>query len=390
MMVCEKLVSGINNRGGTMSIEIFVAEPFVTEDDARAVYDCVKSGWISMGPQVAAFEEEFAKYIGAKYAVAMNNGTSTLHAILGALGISSGDEVIVPTLTYISSANMILLQGATPVFCECDPKTFNAEPYHAEPLITEKTKAIMTVDMNGLPVDYDKWLELGQKYNIPIIADSAEATGAKYKGSLVGSQAPVHSFSFFPNKSLTTGEGGMVTTNSESMYQKLRIIRNQGQDYRYHHIALGHNYRMTEIQASLGRIQLSRIEWAMERKTYIANFYTTHLQGIDEISIPIVPDYVDRPSWYMYAISLREGIDRDKLAEYLDTQGIETRFSFPPVHSQPYYVERFGLKPEDYPVSMDTWRQLLDLPVGLSLTDTQLARVVETLKSYFKQSTKQK
>lgn len=357
-----------------------VAEPYILEEDAKAVYECVRSGWISMGKRVKEFEDAFSEYVGAQHAIAMNNGTSTLHAALNAMGVGEGDEVIVPTLTYISSANSVLFLGAKPVLCECDPKTFNAEPLHMEQLITEKTKVLMPVDMNGLSLNYDRWTEFAAKYNLPILADSAEAAGTKYMDKLVGSQVKAHSFSFFPNKNLTTGEGGMVTTNDDAIAENLRIFRNQGQDYRYHHIELGHNYRMTDIHAALGNVQLARLEWAMKRKREIAAFYYELLKDVPGVRLPYIPDYATRPSWYMFAISLDDKIDRDRFAGRLKEMGIETRCSFPPIHIQPYYVKRFGYKPEDYPVSYKAWKQLLNIPVGLGLTEDQLGRIVEAIK----------
>jgi dTDP-4-amino-4,6-dideoxygalactose transaminase len=363
-----------------VSIKIPVAAPYILEEDAKAVYECVKSTWISMGKEVAKFEASFAEYVGAKHAIAMNNGTSTLHAALLAAGVGPGDEVIVPTLTYISSVNVVLYIGAKPILCECNPVTYNVEPEHIEPLITKKTKAIMPVDMNGLPVDYDSLRELCDKYNIAFIADSAEATGAIYKDKYVGSQADMHSFSFFPNKNMTTGEGGMITTNDSRIADKLRVLRNQGQDYRYHHIELGYNYRMTDIQASLGNVQLSRMEWAMQRKKEIKEFYDANLAGINGISLPYVPSYATRPSWYMYTISFSENIDRDEVIKKLENKGIETRVSFPPVHIQPYHSELLGCNPDSYPKSYKAWKNLLNLPVGLGLEKSELQQVVDALR----------
>jgi dTDP-4-amino-4,6-dideoxygalactose transaminase len=362
-------------------IEIIpIAEPYILKDDAQAVYDCVLSTWISMGKEVETFEKLFADYVNVNYAIAMNNGTSTLHTSLIAHGIGPGDEVIVPTLTYISSVNVILYVGAKPVLCECNPKTYNIEPEHIESLISDHTKAIMSVDMNGLPVDYDALKELCEKHNLIFIADSAEAAGAKYKNKIVGSQADIHSFSFFPNKNITTGEGGMITTNNKEIADKLKILRNQGQDSRYHHIELGYNYRMTDMQASLGKVQLSRLEWAMERKNEIRAFYDLALRDISGIEIPYVPEYATRPSWYMYTISFDAKIDRDAIKKELMEKGIDTRVSFPPAHIQPYHSNLFESSPDDYPLSYEAWKKLLNLPVGLGLKQSQLEKVVEALK----------
>ena len=199
-----------------------IAAPVIKEEEAKAVYDVVKSGWISMGKKVKEFENMVCEYTGSRYSVAMNNGTSTLNALLIALDIGPGDEVIIPTLTYISSANVVLYQGATPVLCDNDPITYNVTVENIREKITPNTKAIMTVDMKGLPVDFDAFIELSKETGIPFISDSAESYGAIYKGRIVGSQAIAHSFSFFANKNITTGEGGIVTTNDYEIFKKLK------------------------------------------------------------------------------------------------------------------------------------------------------------------------
>src|SRR3989344_1613921 len=230
-----------------------VANTFIGEEEAKAAYDAVKSGWISfLGPKVKEFETDFAREVNVKHAIAVSNGTAALHVALAAIGISEGDEVIVPSLTFISTANAVLYQNAKPVLAECEPLTYNITAEEIEKRITKKTKAIIPVDMNGMPVDYDNILEVANKYNIPVVADSAESLGARYKGRKIGAIAPVHIFSFFPNKNISTGEGGMITTNDYELAKKMRIIMNQGQDYRYHHVELGYNYRMTNFQAAIG------------------------------------------------------------------------------------------------------------------------------------------
>ena len=257
-----------------------------------------------MGRKVKEFENMVCEYTGSRHSIAMNNGTSTLHAILMALDIGPGDEVIIPTLTYISSANVVLYQGATPVFCDNDPLTYNVTAESIREKISSNTKAIMTVDMKGLPVDFDSFKELSAETGIPFISDSAESYGSIYKGSFVGSQATAHSFSFFANKNITTGEGGIVTTNDPELFKKLRIIRNQGQEGRYNHTLLGNNYRMTDILAALGVEQLKRIDTILEKKVSIASFYSEEIGKIDGIRTPYVPSYVGRPSWYNYSINL--------------------------------------------------------------------------------------
>jgi dTDP-4-amino-4,6-dideoxygalactose transaminase len=360
--------------------EIPVANPVIMEEDAKAVYETVRAGWVSMGRKVAEFEEKFAAYVGVRHAIAVNSGTSAVHLILCAAGIGPGDEVIVPSLTFISSANAVLYERANVVLCECDPATYNARVEDIEPRITPKTKLIMPVDMNGLVVDYGAIVALGKKHGIPVLGDSAESLGATYKGVKVGSQAWAHMFSFFPNKNVTTGEGGMITTNDDALAKELRILRNQGQDYRYHHIRLGYNYRMTDIQATLGIVQLSRIDKVLAEKDRLAKRYTEAFKNDPIIKAPVVPPFVTQHSWYMYAISLPDNVDRDAVVADLKADGIDTRLSFPPIHGQPYYQERFGYTNESLPVTQRAWNQLIDIPIWYGLKEDQQDFVIERLR----------
>lgn len=361
-----------------------IACPRIGEEEARAVYDVVKSGWISMGKKVQEFESMACAYTGAKYAVAMNNGTSTLHAILCALDIGPGDEVILPSLTYISSANVALYLGASPVLCENDPLTFNVTPEHIKEKITSNTKAFMAVDLKGLPIDYDAFRCLSEETGVPFIADSAESYGAVYKGEKVGAQALAHSFSFFANKNITTGEGGMVTTNDKDLYEKLVIIRNQGQEGRYNHTRLGYNYRMPDVLAAIGVEQLKRIDTLLDEKVAIAERYTKAFSDVQGIRPPHVPDYVDRPSWYMYSITV-DAARRDSLLDYLAAKEIDTRLSFPPIHIQPYYAGRFGYVPEDMPVAMQTFNSFVDIPIWADMGADNQDRIIEEILSFLDQ-----
>jgi len=249
-----------------MKIKVPVANPTIGIKEAKLVFKKIKSGWISMGPEVRKFEKKVQSFLGVKHAIAVNNGTSALDALLTALNIKSGDEVIVPSLTYISSANVVKYKNAKLVLCDVNEDTFNTEVIEVEKKITKKTKLIIVTDLKGMPVDYDKFKKLSKKTNIPIIADSAESFGAKYKNKFVGGQLLAHTFSFFANKNLTTGEGGMIVTNNNKLEKKLRIIRNQGQNKRYNHIVLGNNFRMTDISASVGIVQLSKIKSCIRKK----------------------------------------------------------------------------------------------------------------------------
>ena len=271
-----------------------IANPKISEEEAKAAYDVIKSGWISMGKKVEEFENNIAEYLNVNHAVVMNNGTSTLNASLLALDIKPNDEIIVPSLTYISSANVVEYLGAKLVLCDNDFNTFNVEVDHIKSKITNKTKAFMTVDLKGLPIDYDKFTKLSNETGIPFIADSAESFGSIYKGKKVGSQALIHSFSFFANKNMTTGEGGVCVTNDIELAAKLRIIRNQGQEGRYNHTHLGNNFRMTDILAAVGIEQLKKIDSILDEKVKIADFYKKKFKETETVETPFVPDYVDR------------------------------------------------------------------------------------------------
>ncbi len=353
-----------------MSEFIPVANTFIGEEEARAAYDVIKSGWISSGSKVKEFEDLFAKEVGAKYAIAVNNGTSALHVALAALGVGQGDEVIVPSLTFISTANAALYQNAIPVLAECDPRTYNITAEEIERRVTPKTKAIIPVDMNGMPVDYDSILKVAEKYKISMIADSAESFGAVYKNKKIGSIAPIHFFSFFPNKNLTTGEGGMITTSDDGLAKKMRIILNQGQEGRYNHTTLGYNYRMNNFTAAIGIEQLKKLSFILKEKQKIAEKYNSALKDFKNIKTPFIPGYVNRHAWYMYTISVNEE-KRDKIVEKLKDLGIETRLSFPPIHTQPFYQEKFGFNNESFPVSYLAWRRLINIPIWTGIGEKQ-------------------
>jgi perosamine synthetase len=358
-----------------------VANPYLTEEDAQAVYETVKSGWLSQGKKVAQFEEDFRSYIGVKHAIAVNNGTSAIHLILAALDIKEGDEVIIPSMTFISTANVVLYQRATPVLTECDPKTYNITAEEIERRITDKTKAVIAVDMNGMPVDYDAIQRVCDKHSVYFIADSAESLGATYKNRKIGSIAPAHMFSFFPNKNVTTAEGGMITTNDDVLAAKMRMLRNQGQDYRYNHVILGYNYRMTELQAALGIVQLKRLDWIIEEKNKLVRRYNERFANNLNIHIPHVPEYVTQHAWYMYAVSINEGPEkRDNIVRKLTDAGIGTRLSFPPIHSQPLYTEKYGYHKSSLPITQDAWSKLIDIPIWVGLKEEEQNYVMDSLE----------
>ena len=315
-----------------------IANPDIGEKEALAVYKVIRKGWISMGKKVDEFENNVKKLIKVKHAIYVNNGTSALHCSLLALNIKSGDEVIVPTLSYISSANAILYCGAKPVFCQLDTKTFNVNYDLIKKKITKKTKAIITVDLKGQPVDYDILKKLGKKYKIPL------------------------------------------TTESDILAKKLRIIRNQGQDKRYNHIELGNNFRPTDYSAAIGIEQLKKINKVIKEKDKIAKIYSDHFIKQKNIEVPYLPNYVTRPSWYMYCLIFRTNKLRNKVMNALNENNIETRLSFPPIHNQPYYRLRFKNLGK-FKQSEDIFDRFLDIPCWMGMGIKNIKRVISIIKT---------
>lgn len=356
-----------------------IAEPIIGREEAQAVFDQVLSGWITMGKRVIALEDRICQITGARNAIAMANGTATLHAALACMGVGPGDDVVVPTLSYISSANAVLYCGANVVFCEVDPKTFNVTAEALDASVTPATKVVMPVDLKGQPVDFDDIGDWAKKRGVTVLADSAESFGAAYKGKSVGTQAPAHSFSFFANKNITLGEGGAVTTDDDSLAEQLRMFRNQGQSERYNHVMLGHNYRVTDVAAALGLAQMDRLEHVLDRKAEIAAIYSERFGAHPLIDAPFVPEYATRPSWYMYTITLAPTVNRDGVLERMKQAGVDNRLSFPPIHLQPYYRERFGYKPGDFPVSEEVFGRFIDIPGYPAMTPEQIDKVVNVI-----------
>ncbi len=365
-----------------MGKKIPVAKPDITHKEINAVTRTVSTGWITMGKKVQEFEKKVSKFLNVKHAMAINNGTSALDVILSALEIMPGDEIIVPSLTYISTANVVLYKNAKLILCDSDENTFNTNFNFIKKKISKKTKLIIATDMKGLPLDYDDLDKIRKIYKIPIIIDSAESFSAKYKGHQVGKQFLAHTFSFFANKNLTTGEGGMVVTNSNKLAEKIKILRNQGQLSRYKHIMLGNNYRMTDISASIGIEQLKKIKKNVIRKNIIAKIYNKSFKNNPYIQIPTLPNYVSQHSWYNYCIKVPKN-KRDKLVKYLKKNNIETRVSFPPVHIQPYYKKKFEYKCNDYPNSYNAYKKMIDIPIWPGLTTFQAKHISKKILEFF-------
>ena len=358
-----------------------VANPFINSKERHAVNFVVRKKWITMGKKVKEFENSLAKFLNVKYVVAMNNGTSTLDSLVKYFGIkNSSHEVIIPDLTYISTANVVTYNNGKIVLCDSNKDNFNINLNELKKKINRKTKLIIVTDMKGMPVDYDELLKIANKKKIPVIADSAEALGSIYKNKKVGSQVIAHSFSFFANKNITTGEGGAISTNDKKLYKYLLQIRNQGQSKRYHHVIIGNNYRMTDIAAAIGIEQLKKLKKIISNKNKIANLYDKKFRNRNEIALPLIPKYVSQHSWYNYSIIV-DPKKRDKLINFLEKNKIETRISFPTISSQPIYKKLIYNRKKSN--SSRLTKSLIDLPIWTMLSIKDQKAVIKSILIFF-------
>ena len=357
-----------------------MSSPELDESDVQAVLEVLRSGRLALGPQAEEFERAIAQYVGARHAIAVSSGTAALHLIVKVLGIGRGDEVLVPSFTFAASVNSFLYEGATPVFVDIEPGTYNLDPADLERRITPRTRAIMAVDVFGHPAEWDEILRIADKHRLKVIDDSCEALGAEFKGRKLGAFGNAAAFAFYPNKQITTGEGGMIATDDAEVARLCRSLRNQGRAEMgswLEHERLGYNYRMNEMSAALGTSQLKRIDAFLERREHVAQSYTERLQGLDWVRPPVVKPHV-RMSWFVYVVTLADGLQRDDVMRHMETQGIPVRGYFSPVHLQPYILERFGSRVE-LPVTETIAQRTIALPFHNKLNDGQIDQVVATL-----------
>jgi len=352
-----------------------VSEPNLCGNEEKYVLDCLRSTWISSrGEYIHKFEEAFAEYVGTQHAVTTSNGTTALHLILQASGIGPGDEVIVPTLTYVACANTVIYVGADPVFVDCGPVYWNLTAEGVKEAITPRTRAVMAVHLYGSPVDMGPIRELCRSRGLLLIEDAAEALGSEYRGVKAGNLGDVAAFSFFGNKTITTGEGGMVTTDDGDLADRIRRFKNQGQSASrsYWHDLVGFNYRMTNIQAAIGLAQLENISNFVRLKRENAERYQSYLLDLDILHSTEMPATVH--SYWMYSILLKGSISnhRDELVDILKSKGVETRNFFYPIHTLPMYTE----KPSGpFPVAEDVAARGINLPSSTALTDSDIQYV---------------
>jgi len=366
--------------------KIPLCKPDITTKEKKAIKEVLKSSQLSLGRKRVEFENLVARFVGVRYAVAVNSGTSALHLIIRALGIKEKDEVITTPFSFVASSNCILYERAQPVFVDIDERTFNIDVSKIEKKITKKTKAILAVDVFGRPADWDKLNKIAKKYKLFLIEDSAEALGSEYKGKKCGSFGDAAVFAFYPNKQITTGEGGMVLTNNKKIYELSKSMANQGRKVEkgkwLEHIMLGYNYRLDEMSCALGISQMKRIKEILEKRAAVFNLYNEKLRSVKELEIPYLSFY-DKISWFVYVVKLAKsfaGKKRDKIIKEMEKRGIECRNYFQPIHLQPFYKEKFGYKEGDFKVTENVSQRTLALPFYNDLKEKEINFIVENLK----------
>ena len=369
----------------------------IDDDDIQAVVDTLRSDWLTTGPKVSEFEDAFAEFTGAKHAVAVNNGTAALHAAMFALGIKSGDEVIVPAMTFAASANCVVYLGGTPVFADVDPDTLLIDPKAVEAKITENTKAVVAVDYAGQPCNYDRLHNLCRKYNLYLVADACHALGGSYRGRLVGTLADLSTFSLHPVKPITTGEGGVITTDDQELAQRMRIFRNHGitTDHRqreskgswfYEMTELGYNYRITDFQCALGLSQLRKLPGWIRRRQEIARRYDEAFRNISGMQPLKVRQGVSH-GYHLYVVKLeleRFKIDRAGIFQALRAEGIGVNIHYIPVHLHPYYRYNFNTRPGLCPVAEAAYERILTLPIFPAMTEKDVEDVIAGVEKVMK------
>lgn len=387
--------------------KIPMSSPELTEDDKHAVQEVLETRYLSMGPKIEGFEDAVAKFVGAKYAVGVNSGTSGLHLAVKAAGIKEGDLVITTPFSFIASANCILFEKAIPVFVDIDPLTLNIDPKLVEQaagdlkhggdvaekwlpvsvspdeIRSENLKALLPVDAFGQPADYEQLNQVAEEHELIVIEDSCEALGAEYNKRKAGMLGDIGVFAFYPNKQMTTGEGGMIVTDRKEWDRLFRSLRNQGRDVFdawLNHTRLGYNYRLDEMSAALGLSQMQRIERLLEKRAMVAGWYEERLQEIQGLKTPHVASTTTRMSWFVYVVRLDPKLDRRCIMEELRERGIPSRPYFTPIHLQPFYVEKFGYKRGDFPITEEAGDTCLALPFSSVMKEDQVAYVCRSLR----------
>jgi perosamine synthetase len=366
-------------------MQVPLSRPDITEEEIEAVCEVLRSPQLSLGPKGPAFEQEFRRYVGTRRAVAVNSGTSGLFLCLRALGIGPGDEVITTPFTFIASTTCIVMAGATPVFADIDPRELNLDPEAVEARITPRTRAILPVEVFGNPAGMDRISRLADREGLPVVEDSCEALGSSLYGRMAGTFGRMAVFGFYPNKQITTGEGGMIVTDDDRLADLCVSLRNQGRALSSRwlcHERLGYNFRLSDIHAALGLVQLSRIEEIKARRRQVAEWYRQRLADEDRLILPAPPANGDI-SWFVYVVRLCQeatAVQRDRVLETLRQEGIQAGNYFPPVHLQPFIARDYGYKKGDFPIAESVAERTLALPFYNALTQDEVAFVCERLR----------
>ena len=387
-------------------ISVPMSLPDITDEERAAVAQVMATNYLSMGPWVQAFEQAFRDFTGAKHAAAVNSGTAGLHLCVRAAGWSDGDRVITTPFSFVSSTNVLLYERITPIFVDAEPVTGNIDTVQLKAAVEDlnhseasaakwlpprgdqkgELKGILAVDVFGQPADYDTIKEIAAPYNMPVIEDSCEALGAMYKNRPAGLLGDMGVFAFYPNKQITTAEGGLVVTNDDKAASIIRSLRNQGRaegDTWLAHTYLGYNYRMDEMSAALGTVQMRRIDELICKRAQVAEWYREELSDIEEIELPHTAASTTRDSWFVYVIRVKDADRRDEVSQKLKALGIPVRPYFSPIHLQPYMQEKFGYEPGCFPVTEDLGRRGLAIPFSGKMTREQIAQVGSSLRQIF-------
>jgi len=388
-------------------MKIRMSSPDLNEADRQAVLDVVNTPNLSMGPKIEAFERAFCDLTGAQHAIGVNSGTAGLHLCVRAAGISVGDIVITTPFSFVSSTNVFLFEKAVPVFVDVDPATGNIDPEMVAQAVEDlslggdaalrwlprrippvnqgalkSVRALLPVDVFGQPADYDAINAVARQYNLAVIEDSCEALGGAYKGRDAGTLGDYGVFAFYPNKQITTGEGGMIVTDDADAADFMRALRNQGRapgDTWLQHTHMGYNYRLDEMSAALGLSQMDRLEGLLEKRAQVAEWYAKYLSDIEEVSPPQIVENTTRVSWFVYVIRVEKAIDRDRLARILKEKGVPVRPYFAPIHLQPYMMDSFGYEPGDFPVTEDLGNRSLALPFSGTMSEETVVVVCQRI-----------
>ena len=358
--------------------------PYLGEREEELVLEVLRSGRLSLGPTIDRFEELVAERVGAPYAAAVSSGTTGLHLLCISAGIGAGDEVITSPYSFAASANCFVYEGGIPVFSDIDPRTLNLDPAAVEAAVTERTKAIVAVDIYGYPCELDELRAIADRHGLALIGDSCEALGAEYRGAPVGAHGIPCVFAFYPNKQVTTGEGGMVVTSSEEEWHLLRSLRNQGRPEPggwLEHVRLGFNYRLSDVAAAVGIGQIERLDEILALRAEVAGRYDALLQGVDGLELPCSDDADHRRSWFVYVVLFPDTATRERVVAAFEREGIGYNRYLPSIHLQPYMRERFGFAEGLCPVAEDVSSRSLALPFFTGIEAAAQERVAEVLAS---------